>query len=64
MSSCNQRYVQEVRYTGFAGAKTGYVAFAWGALAAVSGVFQVAAAFNIFGLVFYLLFARTEVEFD
>lgn len=27
-------------------------------------VFQVAAAFNVFGLVFYLLFARTEVEFD
>ena len=27
-------------------------------------VFQVAAAFNLFGLLFYLVFARTEVEFD
>jgi ACS family sodium-dependent inorganic phosphate cotransporter len=27
-------------------------------------VFQVAAAINVFGLVFYLLFARTEKEFD
>jgi ACS family sodium-dependent inorganic phosphate cotransporter len=27
-------------------------------------VFQVAAAINVFGLVFYLLFARTDVEFD
>jgi ACS family sodium-dependent inorganic phosphate cotransporter len=27
-------------------------------------VFQVAAAFNVFGLVFYLLFAQTEKEFD
>ena len=27
-------------------------------------VFQVAAAINVIGLVFYLLFARTEKEFD
>jgi MFS family permease len=27
-------------------------------------VFQLAAAINVFGLVFYLLFARTEKEFD
>jgi hypothetical protein len=27
-------------------------------------VFQVAAAINVFGLVFYLLFAGTEKEFD
>jgi ACS family sodium-dependent inorganic phosphate cotransporter len=27
-------------------------------------VFQVAAAINVFGLVFYLFFARTEKEFD
>ena len=27
-------------------------------------VFQVAAAINLFGLLFYLVFARTEVEFD
>ena len=27
-------------------------------------VFQVAAAINVFALVFYLIFARTEPEFD